>query len=117
VVPDREAVVLGHGTLPHFDLLVEELFDVAAVKADDVIVMRAGIELEHRQPAVEVMPAHQAGGLELRQHAINGGQPEVLMLIAQAPMDFLRRQVPGLGALEDFEDAQPGQRHLQSGVA
>jgi hypothetical protein len=117
VVLDREAALFGHRALPRFDSFIQELFHVAAVKADDVIVVRAGVEFEYREPAVEVLPAHQAGGLELRKHAIDGCEPEVLMLIAEPPMDFLGRQVPRLRTFEDLQDAQPRQRYLESGIA
>jgi hypothetical protein len=117
MVLDFEAALLSHRPLPHFNRLIQELFDVAAVNADDVVVVCAGVELEHRQPILEVMPADQASGFELGQHAIHGRQTKVLMLIKQTPVDLFGRQVSRLRAFKDFEDPEARQRHFQSGIA
>src|SRR5690242_13262756 len=79
--------------------------------------MRALVELEHRHAVFEVMPRHQPGGLELRQHPVHGREPDVLVGLEQRAVDVLGRQVARGAALEDLEDLQARQRHLQTGLA
>jgi hypothetical protein len=117
VVPDFEAALLGHRTLPRFDGLIKELLHVTAVNTHDVIVVRTGVQFEYSEAAVEMMPADKSGGFELREHPIDRGEAEVLMLIAQAPMNLFRRQVSRLRAFEDFQYPQPRQRYLETGIA
>ena len=62
---------------------VHELFDPAAVQTHDMVVVRPLIELEHRHAVLEVMAGDQARGLELREHAVHGRQPDVLVGIEQ----------------------------------
>jgi hypothetical protein len=54
---DLEAQPLRNRVLPGFDLRVDELFDRAAVHTDDMIVVRAVIDLEHRHAVFEMMAA------------------------------------------------------------
>ena len=65
VVADLEPQALGHRLLPFFDAAVHELFHAAAVDADDMVVMSALIQLEHRHTPFEMMARDQPGGLEL----------------------------------------------------
>src|SRR5271169_686068 len=62
VIADLEAQPLRHRLLPLLDAAVHELFHAAAVNTDDMIVMRALIELEHRHAALEMMAGNQSGG-------------------------------------------------------
>ena len=52
---------LGDDALPPFDILVAELLDPAAFQTQDVIVVLALIEFEHRMPTLEVMALDQSG--------------------------------------------------------
>lgn len=114
---DAETTGLGDGILPRLDLLVEELFHVATVHADDMIVVSPLVELKHRHAVLEVAAADEACSLELRQDTVDGSQPDVLMGVNQAPVNLLGGQVLGPRSLEDFHDLQSWQRHLQSGFA
>src|SRR5690606_16267787 len=80
VVLQREAAILGDLVLALLDLGIEELLDVAALQAHEVIVMLAFVELEDRFADLEVVALEQAGLLELAEHAIYGRQADVLML-------------------------------------
>jgi hypothetical protein len=117
VLLDGKAVAQGDRILARLDRRIDELFDVPAVHADDMVVMHALVELEHRHAVFEVMAHHQARGLELRQHPVDGRQADVLGRADQALVDFLGRQVPRAAALEDLEDLEPRQRDLEPGLA
>ena len=117
MVADLEAEALRHRLLALLDAAVHELFHLAAVHAYDVIVVGAMVELEHRHAALEVMASHEAGGLELSQHAVYGGETDVLLGNQQLLVDVLRAHVPGRGVGEDVEDLQARQRHLEARVA
>src|SRR5579863_7437001 len=104
MVTDRETQPLRDGRLALFYSGIHELFDAAAVQADDMIVMGTLVELEHRHPILEVVAGHEARGLELREHPVNGGKPDVLVRLEQRAVDVLGRQMPRRAALEDLED-------------
>ena len=100
--------------LARFDLFVVELFHVAAVKTDKVVVVRAGVELVDGLAGLEVVAVQQAGLLELGQDAVDGGQADVHIVGQQDLVDILRRQVPYGAVLEDFQDFQARQGGLQA---
>jgi hypothetical protein len=52
--------------------------------------------------ALEVVLEHQARRLELRQHAIDRGQPDLLATGQQVPVDVLGGHVPRLALLQQF---------------
>src|SRR5258708_11790259 len=114
---DREPQAGGDRFLPLFYARVDELFDLAAVHADDMIVVRALIELEYRHAVLEMMARDQAGRFELRQHAIDRGEADVLGRAEQPPVDLFGRHVAGDPALEYLEDLQARQRDLQTCLA
>src|SRR5579883_987663 len=86
----REAQSLRHGRLTLFYAGIHELFDAAEVQADDMIVMRTLIELEDRHTVLEVMAGHEARGLELSEHPVDGGEPDVLVGLEQRAINVLR---------------------------
>ena len=101
-----------------FDAVIAELLDPATVRADDVVVVDALVELEDRRPALEMMTRDDTGRLELREHPVHGGQPDVLVQVEQATVDILGAHVPqGAAAREDVEDLDPRDRDLQASTA
>jgi len=117
VIADFIPQPLGDGLLALFDAAVHELFDRATVHTDDVIVMRAMIELENRDAAFEMMSGYEAGGLELSQHAVNGREADVLVCDKKLFIDILRTHVVGRALRKNIEDLEPWQGHLESSVA
>ena len=107
----------GDRFLAHFDRLVDELFDAAAVQTHDMVVMRSLVELEHGHAVFKMVPRHESGGLELREHAVDGREADVLVRFDQSLVDALSRHMTGLAALEYFEDLEPRPRHLEAGLA
>jgi len=102
VVANRESEALRHRSLSLLDTRVHELFDSAAVQTHDVIVMRAVVELEDRHAVLEVMTGNEPGRLKLRQDAVDGGQPDILIAIEERAINVFGRKVPRRAALEDF---------------
>jgi len=117
VVGDLEAEPRGDLTLPLLDAVVGELLDPAAVGAHDVVVVLALVELEDGRAALEVMASHEPGGLELRQHAVHGGEPDVLVGIEQASVHVLSAHVARLARGQDLEDLESRHGDLQAGTA
>jgi len=115
MVGDLETHPVGDRPLTLLDPLVGELFDAAAVRTHDVVVVRALVEFEHRGAALEVVPRDESRRLELREHAVDGGEPDVLVHLEQAPVDVLRAHVARLRAREDLEDLHARHGDLQSG--
>ncbi len=108
---------LGDLVLARFDLGVDELFHVTAVHTDDMVMMRALVEFEDRHAVLEMMARDQACGLELRQHPIHRGQPDILGRANQALVDLFGGQVARGAALENFQYFQARQRDFESDLA
>ena len=96
--------MFGNRLLALLDARIHELFDLAAVKTDDVIVVLTFVQLEHRRRALEMVAGDQAGGLELRQDAIDRGEPDVFVRLEQMLVDVFRTHVARGGGPENFED-------------
>jgi hypothetical protein len=77
VLAHLEAALLGDLVLALLDLGVVELLDLAALQADQVVVVLALVQFEDRLAGLEVMPLQQARLLELGQHPIDRGQADV----------------------------------------
>jgi hypothetical protein len=68
MIPDLETELLGHRPLPLLDAGIHELFDPAAVQTHNVVMVSAMVDFKNRHAVFEVVPGHQARGLELREH-------------------------------------------------
>lgn len=66
MVRDSEALGLGDRLLAAFDFGVVKLFYLAAVKADQMVVVLAFVELVYRLAAFKLAAAQNTGLLELR---------------------------------------------------
>ena len=109
-----EAVGGDDFTLATLDFLVEELDHLTRIEAHHVVVVGATGDFEYRVGTVEVVPLDDAGGLELRQDAIDGGETDVFARFQQGTVDVFRAHVPIAALLQDFKDAQARQRGLQA---
>ena len=116
VLGDREAALLGDLELPLLDFSIEKLFDTTALQANQVVVVPALIELEDRSAGFEMVAHQQSGLLELSQHAIYGGKPDIQTIGEQLLVDVLRREVPYLALFEKVDDPQAGKGRLEAGV-
>ena len=116
MLADLEAALARDALLPPFDFGVVELFDSAALHAHKMIVVLPFVQLEHRFAGFEVVADEQSRLLELRQHAIDGGEPDVETFRQQLLVDVLGGQMPHLGRLEHVDDFDPRQRRLETGA-
>ena len=66
MVCDGKALGLGNRLLAVFDLGVIKFFDLAAVKADNMIVVLAFVEFVDRFAALKLTAAQNTGLFELR---------------------------------------------------
>ena len=105
---------LGDTGLAFFDFGVEEFLDLAALNADQMVVVVALVELEHRLVAVEVVAHQQSRLLELGEHAIDRGQTDVLALVGQQAIDLFCGHVALLALLEQIQDFQARQGGFQA---
>lgn len=117
VFRDLESEPLRDIELAALDAAVKEFLDPPAVHAHDVVVMLALVQLENRGTAFEVMALDECGRLELGQHAIHGGEPDVLAVLQQRTIDFLGGQVAAMAAGQDLEDLDARQRDLEASLA
>jgi hypothetical protein len=115
VVGDLESEPRCDCLLALFDAVVGKLFHPATVRTDDVVVVRALVEFEDSRAPLEMVASHDSRRLELREHAIDGGEPDVLVHLEQAPIHVLCAHVPGLGAREDLQDLDAGHGDLEAG--
>ena len=116
VLSDLEAAIAGDLVLPLLDLRVVELLDAAALQADEVIVVAALVQLEHRLARLEMVADEEPGLLELRQHPIDGREADVEALGQQLSIDVLGGQVTDLRRFEQVDDLEPRHRGLEAGM-
>ena len=113
---DGEAAFLGDAGLAFFDFGVEELLDLAALQADQMVVVVALVQLEHRLVAVEVVAHQKTGLLELGEHAVDRGQTDILAFVGQQAIHLLGGHVPLVALLEQIENFQARQRGFETDV-
>lgn len=122
MIDDLEAVLARDLVLEPLDVRVEEFHHLAGVEVDHVIMVAAFVQLVAglRRPAgtvVEHVLAHQAGGFELVQHAVDRGQADVLALVDQQAVNVVGGDVLLVGTVEQLQDAQPREGDLEAGLA
>ena len=79
MIADIESQALRDRMLTLLDAPVHELFDLAAVDTDDVIVMCALVQLENRHAAFEMMARDEARRFELGQDAVDRRKADILV--------------------------------------
>ena len=104
------AQLVGDLFLELFDLFVVEFYNSVCCCAHEVIMVFAMINFEDRMTSIEVMPFYQASLLELGQHAVYGGQANIVAGIEQRFIDVLSAHVMIVGLREDLKylDAREG---------
>lgn len=104
MLDNGEASLLGDLVLTALDLRIGELLDVAALHADQMIVMLAVVEFEYRLAGFEVVPFEQADLFELGQDAVNSRQPDVEVIGQQLSIDVFRGEVARRRLPEQVKD-------------
>src|SRR4051812_47271234 len=108
-----EAARARHLRLALLDVGVVELLDAAALKAHEVVVVAALVQLENRLARLEVLARKQSGLLELGEHAVHGGKADVDAFADERLVHVLGGQMTHLARLEELEDLAPWQRRLE----
>lgn len=116
MILERVPVPGGDIALQLLDSLVAKLDHLAGLETDHMVVMGTIGELEDGSGPFEIVTGHQTRLFELRQHAIDRCETELLTAFQQQPVDALGTEVPILAGFEDFEDFQARRRNLESGV-
>lgn len=106
MILDLEAVLLGNAVLQRLDFRVEKLGYLAAAVAHHMVVVAALVQLVYRFARLEMVTNQNARLLELRQHAVNGGQADVGILGDQLLVDVFSRHMPIVAGLEQVENTQ-----------
>jgi hypothetical protein len=79
-----------------------------------MVVMRPLVELEHGLAGLEMMAHEEPGLLELGEHAVDGGKPDVETFAQEHLVDVLGGQVPDLRRLEEVDDLEARQGGLEA---
>tara|TARA_B100000029_G_scaffold330448_1_gene322779 strand:+ start:1500 stop:1805 length:306 start_codon:yes stop_codon:yes gene_type:complete len=91
--------------LTDFDDIVVKLLHPTAGRTDQVVMVVPIIEFENRAATLEIVSDNQTRRLELRKHAIDRSQPDVLSRFEQGLVDILGAHVANIGGLECLQDA------------
>jgi hypothetical protein len=117
VVSQIEAQFLGNRSLPFFDDFIIEFLYSPAVYADNMVMMKAALQLEYGLPAFEMMPGDKSRSFELGKRAIHSSQPDLLACFKQQPKDGLGCKVPILGFFEKLQHLEAGCGDFKAGIA
>lgn len=111
---DLESAFQRDLLLAFFNFLVKELFDLSAIEANQMVVMRSLVELEDRLAGLEMIAVQYSGLLELRQHTVHGRQTDIHIFGQQDFIYVFRAQVAYRAILKNFEDLESRQRRFQA---
>ena len=95
---------------------IEKFLDLAAMGANEMVVMRAFVQLVYGLATFEMTAAQDGRLLELGQDTVNGGQADVGPFFQQDTENVFRSHVALAAGLEDLQDLQSGQRSLEAGI-
>src|SRR5262249_12844348 len=110
----QDDVVPGHGVAgaaldlvdDRLELVVLERLDLAAVVADEVVVVLAGREggLVTRPAGADVDPLHEPAFGELLEHAVDGGDADPATAAGAQPVEDLLRGQAAVLPTEQLDD-------------
>jgi hypothetical protein len=107
MVLDFESAHLGDLDLAFLNVGIVELFDVAALHTNDMIVVAALLQLENGFAGLEVMAYEEPRLLELRKNTVDRREARIGALLEERLVDVLRGEMAHGAFLEDFEYPQP----------
>jgi hypothetical protein len=81
-----------------------------------VVVVAALVQLVDRLAGLEMLARKQPRVLELGQHAVHRGEPDIESLGEERPVDVLGGEMAHLARFEELEDPAPWQRCLEAAV-
>lgn len=116
VVHNGKTPCLGYGVLLFFDFFIVKLFHLAAIQANQVVVVFALIQFKNSFPALEMAAAQDTCLLELGQNPVDRGQSDIGTVLDEQAKHVLCRHVPLPVALEHFQYFQARGCRLESGA-
>ena len=88
-------MLLRNLMLDSLDFVTHELNHLARLDNHHVVMVYAFVEFKYRMPTLEIMACYEARRLKLRQHPVNGSQPNILASLQQLLVDVFSTEVPG----------------------
>ena len=116
VVGETDIEFLGDLALTLFDHFVGELDHLAAVEADQVVVVLLGGQLEYRLATFEVVTGNDTGIIKLVENAIDGSETNLFTQVDQSFIEIFGAGVLAIRLLQDFQDLDTGQGDLEPGL-
>jgi hypothetical protein len=90
VIRQFEISLLCDAGLKFLDRFIVKLFDLAAMDADQMVMVVAAIQFEDGIPPLEVVPDDESCGLKLREYPIHGRKANFLTFADQCLKDIFR---------------------------
>src|SRR3546814_1865435 len=100
--------------LAFFDLVIGELHNLAAIRADKMVVVIAIVKLEYRLATVELAAYQNTGLLKLGQHTIHGRQADIDIFGDKGPVDVFGALVANIRTAENIKNLQARESCLQA---
>jgi hypothetical protein len=104
VVCQADAMTRSDFTLARFDGIIAEFNDLAAIEADQVIVVLLLGQFENGFTAFEIMTGNNARVIKLVQHAIDGSQPNLFTHVDKTFIKVFRTDMVIVWTLKHFKD-------------
>lgn len=113
---DFESPLAGGLVLQFFDFLITEFFHMAALQADNMIVMAAFAQFEYGLAAFEMVAHQQPGLLELCQYAVNGSEADIISSVDHHFIHILGGKVTLAAFFKQLQNFQARQSGFEAGV-
>ncbi len=114
MVCDREAFGFGNRMLAFFNFSIKKLLYLAAIEADQMVVVLAFVEFVNRFTRFKMVTAQNACLFELGQHAVNRCQSNIGAFLEQHAKHVLGCHMPLAAGLENLHDFQARQRGFEA---
>lgn len=115
MVGNLETGLISDVSLTLFNHLIDKFLDLAALHANDMVMVLAMLQLEHRVAPLEMVACDQTGGLELGQYPVDRGQANLFTTFQQLLVNILSTEMAQTAFFHDFKDFDPRQGYLQAG--
>ena len=117
VLAHAKTIFEGYLFFKCLEARIGKLNNLAAIHADDVVVVVDIGEFEDRVSALEVVADDQPRRLELGQHPVDRRQTDILAGRQQRLVDILGTHVPPARYFEQLQNLDTRQRDLEAGVS
>lgn len=114
VIGDAETTLECDALLPALDLIIIEFFDATTIEANQMVVVRAFVQLEHGFAGFKVIPMQQASLFKLRQDAIHRGQSHIHVVRQKHFVDVFGAKMTDATVVKYIQNFHTRQRNLQA---